>query len=573
MTAILNFFKNNLKFSFICILIIVVFALYGKMLKYDFVYLDDDVLIIDRIETLKDYKIIPSYFYKSVFDVKTDKYYRPLLMLSFAIDAVAGGANPAVYRFTDLLLCLFAVFLIFFLLRELGFNEKIVFAFCILFAVCPAFVQAVAWIPGRNDTLLAVFVILSLISVVKYLNTGRLYWLVLHGSALLFSMFTKETAVGLIVIEPLMIFIIAIYSASCRQQLGCSRENGNPSLKNKLIADTAQLAAQRFIFYAKNAKTRLKGIVFAALLVSIIYALLRHEALKNTQLNISLIDSIKYIYNAMPSVLQYCDFIINPSRLNIIPQYLNIDAFSFVSFFVVLCAPLVCAFLLKQIRKPVIVFGLIWFFVFLIPTFVLPQNIYFSHRVYLPAVGIIIMYIETAGVLMSLFRQKAASVLFARGVFFILFFLFFGASFFQTEKFKNREIFWQNALIDSPNSSFVNANVAMFYVDNGFYDKAIEFFLKAIELNPANSLNYNNIGRAYLLKKEYLKSVPFFQKALQLNAYNEEALYNLSQIYFVTGDINEAYNLADKLINLNSKDEAYVKYYQKVKAAVDGQKR
>jgi len=48
-------------------------------------------------------------------------------------------------------------------------------------------------------------------------------------------------------------------------------------------------------------------------------------------------------------------------------------------------------------------------------------------------------------------------------------------------------------------------------------EKAKEFKLKAVALNPLSSLNWNGLGLNYLLTKDYRKAIVCFERALELN--------------------------------------------------------
>ena len=529
MSKIKEFVEKHIKVTFFVCAAVLSFIIYAQTIKYDFVHLDDDVLMIDRFQTLSDYKVIPSYFYKSVFSTKIDKYFRPVLMVSLAADAILGGLNPAAYHQMDILLHIFSVFLIFVFLLKLGFDKKICFAFCALFAVHPVFVQAVAWIPGRNDTLLAVFVMASLIFLIDYLNTKRSVYLFSHAFMFLAALLAKETAIVLIVIIPLMIFTF-------------NKENYKIS--------------------------EIKKICFFLLFAAAVYFSLRHAALHNSRGNIPIVGSLKYILYALPSVFQYCDYLINPSSLSMFPVNINIDFFSFIFAFIIFGVPFILSFLFKQGRKTAVLFGFLWFALFLFPILILPPSIYIymSHRLYLPVIGIMMMWIECGYLLLknvSSLLKKSLFLLFA-----VIFVLFAIAAFYQTKKFQDRSIFWSNALNDAPESALVMANVGVYYYDNKIYDEAEKYFLKAVSLNSSDFKSYNNLGSVYMLRGDTETALLCFKHSLLINPDYDIALYNLSRFhYHVLGDIEEAYNLALKAVALEHENAGYKEYYEKIKKA------
>src|SRR3989339_275318 len=83
------------------------------------------------------------------------------------------------------------------------------FMFASLFTAHPALSQAVAWIPGRNDSQLAIFVLLSFLCFAEFLEKRRLYLYIAHLLFFILALLTKETAVGLALICPLYVWLIA----------------------------------------------------------------------------------------------------------------------------------------------------------------------------------------------------------------------------------------------------------------------------------------------------------------------------------------------------------------------------
>src|SRR6185312_9845946 len=87
---------SNMRLQII-VLVILSFILYGKALKFGFNYLDDSILVIDKYKFNSDYHNIPKAFNQHIFKVddQVDKwshdYYRPLMTLSFMVDAHIAG--------------------------------------------------------------------------------------------------------------------------------------------------------------------------------------------------------------------------------------------------------------------------------------------------------------------------------------------------------------------------------------------------------------------------------------------------------------------------------------------------
>ena len=64
------------------------------------------------------------------------------------------------------------------------------------------------------------------------------------------------------------------------------------------------------------------------------------------------------------------------------------------------------------------------------------------------------------------------------------------------------------------------------------FDKAIECYDKAIELDPNNPA-WNNMGLAYDDKKEYDKAIECYEKAIKLEPNDSKAWLNIGVAYYV----------------------------------------
>src|SRR5580692_2290602 len=114
---------------------------------------------------------------------------------SFALDARWSGQHPWGYHATNVALHAAASALLFVLLRELAPGPWPALGGAVLFAVHPALASAVAWIPGRNDSLLAVFALTAWIAFARDAASPSNGWRAAHLAAFALALLTKETAV------------------------------------------------------------------------------------------------------------------------------------------------------------------------------------------------------------------------------------------------------------------------------------------------------------------------------------------------------------------------------------------
>jgi tetratricopeptide (TPR) repeat protein len=123
-----------------------------------------------------------------------------------------------------------------------------------------------------------------------------------------------------------------------------------------------------------------------------------------------------------------------------------------------------------------------------------------------------------------------------------------------------------------------NAGVMAYH--NGQYEKALELFKKALELDAAMTEAYNNLGLTYTEINEEEKATEAFKKAIQLSPELAAAYNNLGYVFYRLGSYDEAIEMYNEAIG-RSKDSssAYTNlgnaYYKldKTEEAIDAWKK
>lgn len=119
-----------------------------------------------------------------------------------------------------------------------------------------------------------------------------------------------------------------------------------------------------------------------------------------------------------------------------------------------------------------------------------------------------------------------------------------------------------------------------FYGKLDLYDKSIQIFEKAIEIEPRSYPDYNNIGLAYRFLNEPEKAIQYFKKSIEVKPDYGQAHHNLATIYVVNKNYSQAlkeyqsalkyqsnfpggnYNIG-LIYELTNEKELARKYYQK----------
>jgi hypothetical protein len=129
------------------------------------------------------------------------EYFRPLVVLSFAIDRFLYGTHAVGYHLTNLILHLSTTLLLWGIARRVLGPGFAAWAAAALFAVHPAHIVAVGWISGRTDVLATVFYAAAFL---LYLQSRPLRdswasapWLALSCVAFGLALLAKEMAITL----------------------------------------------------------------------------------------------------------------------------------------------------------------------------------------------------------------------------------------------------------------------------------------------------------------------------------------------------------------------------------------
>ncbi len=543
MKYIKSFFNTNI--SFLVILFIAVFALYGKSINFELTGLDDNILIKKNINLISNYKNIPKLFITSAFYDNTTAYYRPILSLSFATESFFVRDNLKVYHLTNIILFVLSIYLFYLFCMELKLNSAVTKFILLLIAVHPMFSSVVVWIPGRNDSLLTVFFISSFIFFIKYINSQKMKYAVCFCIFFIISLFTKET----------FILLIPLYFVYL------------------------------FLYDYKVSKKNLTFLFISVIPFVLLFFILRHISIASyglghyiSQINIVLINFIKYLffffYNFfVPEYVPMMLFNANLSLQIIVYNCLFIGLFAFCLY-------------KKIIPVKVFVFSMLLILLSLFPSFFQEEIVYLNHRFLICSIGFIICLIYILNYLINKFNKTKKYLI----AFFCLFFVsFFYLSCEQFNKYKNYETFWVNAYLDSPEYYLANLHLSRICMNKGLFEEAEQYAQKAVELKQCYNtfINYidflmvtNELEKAktmllqvekyvnkdsiffklseiYYRKKDYEKALDYALKSYNIKDYDINYCQQLIKIYDETENYNEELKIYENLLKFDNKNKIY----------------
>ncbi len=206
----------------LALFIVLAFALYFQCLKYGYV-LDDKIAITDNSYTKKGFAGIWDLLTTDTFrgylgaenQLLPGGRYRPLSLITFAIEHQFFGLNSALSHHINVLLYGLCGFFSFVTLRRL-FQEKtyakkifISFSFIVslLFLLHPIHTEAVANIKGRDELMAYIFSMLTLLFSLKYIDNKKILNLIWVALFYFLGLLSKENTITFLGIIPFAILL------------------------------------------------------------------------------------------------------------------------------------------------------------------------------------------------------------------------------------------------------------------------------------------------------------------------------------------------------------------------------
>lgn len=135
-------------------------------------------------------------------------YYRPLSLITFAVEHQFFQGNPHISHFINCLLFAVAGYVLFILLSKVFRTYNPVFAFVValLYVAHPIHTEVVANIKGRDELLSFFNVVLMLWFALKYAETKKIVFLLVSLVFCYLGMLSKETALTGVLLLPVILF-------------------------------------------------------------------------------------------------------------------------------------------------------------------------------------------------------------------------------------------------------------------------------------------------------------------------------------------------------------------------------
>ena len=524
---------------------------YINSLYAPFQYDDYDTITQNRdIRDLSDIKSIISH---SIF--------RPILFITFAINYKISGLNPLSYHTVNLLLHIVNTLMVIILTRRIAlrfteelYSDRIAFITSILFAVHPIGTEAITYISSRSSLLATTFYLLSLLSYTQFNQTEnrsrQILYYILTIIFFLMGVGTKEIILTL----PIMIVILDIFSLKL-------------SLK-----DTIKRVFTTHITFVI--------IIFAGVLIRI-YFFFTYEKVGGV-LPRSIYENL---LTQSEVIIKYIRLLLIPIGQNLIHNYPTVR--TILNLYTLLCIFTIFSLIWYAIRKrntyPFISFGILWFFVTLLPSssFIPFQEAMTEKHLYLPMIGFLI---TISGVLSIIYQRFQEYQRILKKGFAIIIAILSILTIYRNYIWGDSIRLWEDILEKTPDSwathyayadvlrkqaeidldmSYKNYTLgdqgrAQKYMNQFILhiNKAIEHYIESTQYRPVYIDALLNTGICYGMlyqltktEKDLSESERFFKIVIELEPSNTKALNNLANLYLLQGKTNQAVDLYREVLS------------------------
>lgn len=182
-------------------------------------------------------------------------------------------------------------------------------------------------------------------------------------------------------------------------------------------------------------------------------------------------------------------------------------------------------------------FGVFWFFLSIsVESSLVPLDIIFEHRLYLPSVGMFMAASALGAGLIHNARARAALAISAIAVLLA----FAWATHNRNEVWRTRIGLWEDIVRKSPAKPRPHFNLANGYFEKRMFDRAMREYLAAIAIDPKYAEAHNNLGNTYRALGRIDDAIRHYTLALEINPNIAEAHFNLGDAFGRSGRFEPA---------------------------------
>jgi tetratricopeptide (TPR) repeat protein len=508
----------NKKYLFPTLVILLFFGIiltYSNHFHNNFQF-DDSHTIVDNVY-IKDMKNFSKFFTdgSTLTPLPANQSYRPMATLSYAFDYWMAGKKLDTFYFhlsnffwylVQLVFMYFLFIKIFNLAFKHEFNKYFALFAVGWYGLHTANAETINYICARSDSYSTLFVIIAFVMFL-YSKTCRKWFL--YFIPLILGCLMKPTA---LMLAPFLFFYIFLFE--------------------KNISLTEILKKKNFKSIIQTIYLTLPVFMMAAILY------LFQKKMTPSTFTPSYTPLYNYLITQPFVFAHYLWTFFVPNTLSADSDWQTLPSIANYRFFIGMLINLFMVFIAfrtskKQLTRP-IAFGILWFYIALIPTTMVPlAEVLNDHRTFFPYVGLMISVCWALIILFYKYEKAFANA----GTFkflvvcFALFILFSNAygTRERNKVWATEETLWHDVTIKSPKNGRGLMNYGLTQMRQGKYEAALQYFQQALVYNPYYTYLYVNIGIVKNSMNNPTDAEDNFKKAIQYGPDFYDAYYYYAQ--------------------------------------------
>ncbi|MGC8926851.1 MAG: tetratricopeptide repeat protein [Myxococcota bacterium] len=544
---------SNKNTNLILFILPVIFGLvvYLNGLNAPFQYDDYDTVLQNRnIRVIEDVK--------SIF---THSLFRPILFLTFAVNYAISGLNPLSYHIFNVILHLINIFFVSLLVRRITLfflsdedSIKVAFLSSTLFAIHPIGTEAITYISSRSSLLATFFFLAGMISYTQYYKTEQKFQKIMYYSFTIIFFLLGAGAKEIILTLPIILILTDII---------CLRLNYKASIKRVfsthlpfVLIITAGLILRLYFFFTYE---KVGGVLPRSIYENLL-----------TQSEV---------------IIKYIRLLLIPFGQNLIHNYPTVR--SILNFYTLLCIFTLLSLIWYAIKyhykKPVISYGVLWFFITLLPSssFIPFQEAMTEKHIYLPMIG---FFISISFIILTISKKFTDYQRYISLALITILVILSILTIYRNYIWSDSIRLWEDIIKKTPDSwathyayadalrkqaesDIVNSFQSYKMGDEGISQeymnryqenliKAIKHYIESIYYRPAyidailnTGICYGMLANVTKSENDFREAERFFKIVRELDPENTKALNNLANLYMLRGDFDSAIKLYDEVLS------------------------
>lgn len=525
--------RGQFHLLFCLILVALSLSVFWNVQFHDFVFYDDPLYVTLNRHVQDGLTIKGCFWALTTMDASN---WHPLTWLSLMLDYDLFRLNPAGYHWTNLIIHIANVILLFTVLNRMTGNIGRSAFVTALFAVHPLHVESVAWISERKDVLSTFFWLLVIWVYVRHIERpgAKTFFLLIVSFVL--GLLSKPMLVTL----PFVLILLDIWPL---------KRISVPFLCN---GKTSGVDRERWRGWQQVLIEKLP-LFFLSFLSCVLTWLAQVNGKSLGSLEAFPMDI--RIANVLNSYIQYILKVFWPSDLAFFYPYVMSLSPWHVTGEALMLAGITILTIRWAEKRPYLAVGWFWYLGTLIPVIGIVQvgiQSMADRYTYIPLIGLFIMI---AWGVPELLGSRRSGKLFLPVLSLLILSILSVCAWQQVQYWKNSTTLFQRALAVTSKNYLAHNNFGVILYRAGRIEEAVRHFIAALQIKPTYADVHCNLGMALVANGNYHEAIRHYREALRIKPYSADIHKDIGTLLTTKGKVKEAIDHYSTALRINPDDE------------------